>query len=185
MRVVLDASVALLLIDPDAKPPPHPQGQPANGAARARIDHALERLDEARGTVILPTPALTELLALATESVSDIVALLQDVHHFRIAPFDQKAAIECAILLQGTRTAKAKRGKAQASWAKVKFDHQIVAIAKVAGADAIYSDDQDIRRLAKTPGIPVLGVWDLPAPPEDPQGKLDLPSPPSTKPPRR
>ena len=59
-----------------------------------------------------------------------------------------------------------------ASWAKVKYDRQIVAIAAVARAEHIYSDDSDVRRLAKRAGIAVSGVADLPLPPENPNLNL-------------
>jgi hypothetical protein len=42
-----------------------------------------------------------------------------------------------------------------ATWAKVKFDRQIVAIAKVEKASMVYSDDEDVRKLAAAEGIPI------------------------------
>jgi hypothetical protein len=59
-------------------------------------------------------------------------------------------------------------------WAKVKFDRQIVAIAKVVGATVIYSDDKDVATLAKKQGIETIGVADLPLPKEDAQMTLQL-----------
>jgi hypothetical protein len=61
-----------------------------------------------------------------------------------------------------------------AIWAKVKFDRQIVAIAKVIGATEIYSDDGHVSRLAKQANIKCIGVADLPLPEEDRKFKLDL-----------
>jgi len=48
---------------------------------------------------------------------------------------------------------------------KVKFDRQIVAIAKVENVGTIYSDDQDVKALADRCGIQVVRVEDLPLPP--------------------
>ena len=56
------------------------------------------------------------------------------------------------------------------SWAKLKFDRQIVAIAKVKGADTIYSNDSDIRRYARMDGLKVVTLDDL----EDAQETPDL-----------
>ncbi|HEV8039027.1 MAG TPA: hypothetical protein VGP62_09200, partial [Bryobacteraceae bacterium] len=48
---------------------------------------------------------------------------------------------------------------------KIKFDRQIVAIAKVEGADAIYSTDPDVSKHAQKVGIKCLGIADLPTAP--------------------
>jgi hypothetical protein len=56
-----------------------------------------------------------------------------------------------------------------ADWSKVKFDRQIVAIAKVEGAERIYSNDNDIRRFGASDGIEVIMLDDLElAPAEEP-----------------
>jgi hypothetical protein len=57
-----------------------------------------------------------------------------------------------------------KKGDSAATWAKLKYDRQIVAIAKVYGATNIYSDDSDIRTMASKEGIKVIGLADLPVP---------------------
>ena len=64
-------------------------------------------------------------------------------------------------------------------WAKVKYDRQIIAIARVAQASAIYSDDKGIQALAKAADIQVIGLADLPLPPETAQGELPLAPPPA------
>jgi hypothetical protein len=60
---------------------------------------------------------------------------------------------------------KAKTKTKSGSKVKTKFDVQIVAIAKVNGADIIYSEDTDIVRLGAEVGIKVVPVADLPTPP--------------------
>jgi hypothetical protein len=67
-----------------------------------------------------------------------------------------------------------KRGDSAATYVKLKYDRQIIAIARVAGATTIYSDDGDIRALAKETKIKVIGIADLPLPPEDAQQPLPL-----------
>lgn len=54
----------------------------------------------------------------------------------------------------------------------MKYDRQIVAIAKVHGATTIYSDDGDISALAKRAKINVISLADLPLPPQ--KAQLDL-----------
>jgi hypothetical protein len=56
---------------------------------------------------------------------------------FKITAFDSRAALECALLLDAALTSGDKRAQAK-TWAKAKFDWQIVAIAKVANVRTIY-----------------------------------------------
>jgi hypothetical protein len=60
-----------------------------------------------------------------------------------------------------------KKALSAGPWDKVKYDRQIVAIAKVAEATAIYSDDKGIRSIAKSVDIPVISFAELPLPPEN------------------
>lgn len=63
--VVFDASVLLLLLDPDASPPNDPAtGQPIEHA-KARIEHLIATLERQRTKVIIPTPVLSEVLVRA------------------------------------------------------------------------------------------------------------------------
>jgi hypothetical protein len=91
---------------------------------------------------------------------------------FYMAPFDQKAAVECALALDRDRSAGDKRGGAAGTWAKIKFDHQIVAIAKVNGVRQIYTEDSTVQRLAKRAGIPALGAADIQLPDSEKQVPL-------------
>jgi hypothetical protein len=88
--------------------------------------------------------------------------------------FDQRAAVEVAAAPREALAAGDKRGGSDSPWAKIKFDRQIIAIARVEGATTIYSDDDDIVRFAKSYGIAVIRVCDLPLPPEDAQQSLPL-----------
>jgi hypothetical protein len=62
-----------------------------------------------------------------------------------------------------------KRGTSNATWTKIKFDRQIVAIAKVHNATTIYSDDDDMRAIATRAKMKVIGLAELPLPPEHAQ----------------
>jgi hypothetical protein len=65
-----------------------------------------------------------------------------------------------------------KLGGVTAGWQKVKFDRQIIAIARVQGANRIYSHDPDLKTLVGAAGPQVLALDDLPDPPAHAQ--LDL-----------
>ena len=141
------------------------------GRAHERIEH-LVLLLEARGCkIIVPTPALSELLVLAGEAGPEYLAELNSSACFKICDFDQRAAIEVAAAIRAAIQEGDKKAGATAPWAKVKFDRQIVAIARVEGADVIYSDDEDMVRYASRVNISVVRVADLPMPPPE---QMDL-----------
>lgn len=176
MRVVFDSTFLLLLIDEVAAPPKPPQSSLKPADARDRIRYALEVLDKAGAVAIIPTPVLAELLAGGESEISAILRVLQNAGRFRIAPFDQRAAIECGLMIrQALRSARAS-DRARGPKATIKFDSQIISIAKTEEAKTIYSDDVELQKRSRAFGIETLGVWDLPARPVDPQGRLPLES---------
>jgi hypothetical protein len=74
-------------------------------------------------------------------------------------------------------SASDKRAMIDAPWAKIKFDRQIVAIAKVSAATAIYTDDEKLITFATLHDIPCTRIADLPIPDSARQLGLTLPPP--------
>jgi len=170
--VVFDAATLLYLLDPKAKAPTDPKtGRPVSHV-KERIAFLVSELEERKEKIIVPTPALSELLVRADQAGPVYLDLLNRQAAFKIVDFDQRAAVEVAAATREALAGGDKRGGTMSSWAKVKFDRQIIAIAKVEGASTIYSDDGDLARYAKNSGIAVIGIGDLPLPPEDIQGSL-------------
>ena len=170
MKAIFDSTFAILMISPGAKPPPGPAGtRPAEAAER--VDLLIDTLEKQRSDIMIPAPVVTELLIRGRPPLTEILALLQRTGGFRFPPFDYKTAVECGVLLRKYWAASKRK---DASRAKVKFDHQIIAIACIEAVDVIYSDDVDMKKLGRAVGIKVVGIWDLPAKPIDPQGKLPL-----------
>lgn len=175
--VVFDANFLLLLLDPNALPPRDPATNTPIDKSRERIELLLATLDAEKTRIIIPTPALSEVLIGAGEAASCYLEILNGHARFRIAAFDQRAAVEAAAAHRDARQRGDKREGTGATWAKVKFDRQIVAIAKVEGAATIYSDDTDIRKLGESSDLTVIGLAELPLPPVDPQQPLGLDDP--------
>lgn len=166
MRVAFDSVILGACLHPEASYP-----KPVDRVPE-RLKHFVQTLDAARATIIIPTPALSEFLVLAAGDASTYLSELTDSAVFVVEPFDLKAAIEAAASQRKAMEAGNKRSGAVGPWQKVKVDRQIVAIAKVHDVDELYTDDDDVRRLAETDGIRVKGVADLPLPPVDPQPPL-------------
>jgi predicted nucleic acid-binding protein len=150
MAVVFDASVLIDLFN-----------KRLTGDRRARLDHLVESLRKARTKVLIPTPALAEFLVRAGKARELYLNEITNASSFSIESFDQRAAIECALLLE---EAWARGQKSKVTHTKFKFDWQIVAIAASRNATAIYSDDTDIVSAASRVRIPVHRTDALPIP---------------------
>ena len=134
----------------------------------------MSTLEKDRQKVIVPTPVLSEVLVRAGTAGPAYLEVLNRSARFHIADFDQRAAVEVATASRQAIDAGDKRGGSESPWTKIKFDRQIIAIAKVAGATTIYSDDSDLARFSKSVGIAAIRIQDLPLPPEDAQFTLPL-----------
>lgn len=161
--VVFDASVLIDLF--------HPRTHPDR---KAKLEHLIAELQRKKIKIVIPTPALAEFLARAGKTRDANHQRLSTTAAFRIAPFDSRAAMECALMLDAALTGGDKRAQAK-TWAKAKFDWQIVAIAKVANARTLYSEDDDIARLGQRLGLAVIKTDDLPLPDSARQAELELP----------
>lgn len=169
MTVAFDASVLIYVFDEHAKAPlDHATGKPVT-RCKDRVDYLIDVLQRDDETIIVPTPALAEVLVYAQEGAPERLRIMNASKHFRITPFDERAAVEFAVVQAGRAGAK----KAGTPRVKAKFDDQIVAIVAVAGATVIYSDDPDIKQLAAG-RMEVKGIADLPLPSEDTQSLLPL-----------
>ena len=134
--------------------------------ARERIEHLINELHTQSNKIIIPTPVLTELLIHAGKAGPNYLLEITKSAKFKVAAFDTRASVEAAAMLGATIKAGKKKGSSgKSSWPKTKFDHQIVAIAKVEGVDTVYTDDEDLGKLAAKLGLKVVTLADLPLPP--------------------
>ena len=169
MPVVFDASFLVALLDPKVK---------GDGDIDARVGFLVRSLEKARKKIIVPTPALSEVLIGAGDAAPKYLEIISRSSRFKVVPFGTRAAVEAAAAHRDALRAGDKREGSSSSWMKVKFDRQIVAIAKVEGADAIYSNDEDIERFSARDNLEVVKLNQLPFPPEKLQGQLSLAVPP-------
>lgn len=165
MIIAIDASVLLHLIDPSLPARPDSSGQ-VPLRCQERVNYFIEQCSKNGDRLLIPTPALSESLVQAGDAGPAWLAALHGQRSVRIAPFDEKAAVECAALAKG----RGQRSKASTR-AKAKFDEQIVAIAVAEQCELLLSDDGDLYRLAPS-SLKVKGIGDLELPPEDRQGRL-------------
>ena len=171
---VFDATTLLLFLEPDAKAPLDPTTNKPITDAKARVDYLIDTLEKRRETIVIPTPALSEVLVHADAAGAQYLNILNTTSRFRIEPFDQRAAVELAAMTRDALRGGDLRAGTQATRAKLKFDRQIIAIARTQNETTIHSDDEDIEKLAEPLGLKVVPVHALPVPPEDRQTNLEL-----------
>jgi hypothetical protein len=169
--VVIDATILLLILNPHAPGPKDASGNPVP-YARERIAYLIKELQRTKTQIGIPAPALSEILVrMGLNKAHETIAYLEQSAVFSVEAFDQMAAIELAEMLKNESAQNRKRARAGGAetYAKLKFDRQVVAISKVRGAKAIYSDDEHIEILGRQNGIKVVGVKGLELPPEEHQ----------------
>lgn len=148
--VVFDTSVLVDLFNPNLL-----------GERRERLDLLVETLEQKGDKVMVPTPAYAEFLVKADKAKSSYYKKIESSRVFRVEPFSQRAAIECADLLERAFTVKERRNVTKT---RFKFDWMIVAAAKAHRATCVYHLDGDIGRYSMTAGIAAIHVDTLPLP---------------------
>lgn len=134
------------------------------GDAKARVEFLIKDIHGSGQKILIPTPALSEILIKSGKAKNEILQLLSKATKFEIGSFDLRAALELSVMSDAAFTSKDKKDGATGTWVKIKFDRQIVAISKVAGASKIYSEDEGLRRVAAREGLTALGVAEIQIP---------------------
>lgn len=160
MPVAFDCSFLIALFD---------SRYGGGGTLDPRLSYLLAKLDGARATIVIPAPALSEVLIGAGDAAPRYLGIINASARFRVAPFAERAAVETAAAHREAIRAGDKKEGAR-FWQKVKYDRQIISIAVVEGASVLYSKDDDIRRLAIGSPIEVVRLDDLPSPPSHDPG---------------
>lgn len=174
--VVFDTSTILLAIDPRAKPPLDPVTNAPVVKCKERVEHLLKTLQASKTQILIPTPVLAEYLVGAGPNKGEYVEKIVSSKNFEVASFNIKAAIELSMLADPDLNA-AKKLDDKTTWAKLKYDRQIIAIAKSLGAVCVYTDDKNLAACAQNNGIAATLTWEIPLPPEPPQLDLGLEAP--------
>ncbi|MFN0170629.1 MAG: hypothetical protein ACKV22_29760 [Bryobacteraceae bacterium] len=131
---------------------------------------AWSELEAGKEPVLVPSPALSEVLVTEGVDVQDVLATLRGSSVLRIGDFDERAAVELAMRLRNAIKSGGPREGMRITKSAMKFDRQIVAISLVNGARLLYSDDDGVEKFASSCGLATKRVADLPVPAS--QGKL-------------
>ncbi len=171
MISAVDNTFLTLLLNQTATPRANPAtGKPID-YHRERIESLIDEIDDAKGTLIVPSPALAEVLCVL-DPPDDYIVQLQSYSCIRIVGFDVRSAITFARDIRAAISNGDKRSGVIGAWQHVKMDRQIVAIAKAHGATTLYSDDDKQTRFAHLVGLAVKHSWELTLSPERAQAHL-------------
>lgn len=132
----------------------------------AALDCLLEEVGRAKGVILLPTPVLAELLVSTEGATANWLAALQKKSSIRIAPFDLRAAMECAFIDRLASASGGKRAgtKKNEAYQKIKVDRQIAAIAKSNHSDLVITNDGGLATICQFIGIPSKTIEALDVP---------------------
>jgi predicted nucleic acid-binding protein len=174
--VGFDNTFLSILLNPNGQIPLDPQtGQPVV-MARQRAESVVEALGKSRQKIVLPTPAIAELLTAIGPDAQQYVSIIGRSRLFELASFDPRCAIELACLNRDVFSIHDPKTGAE-PYQKVKIDRQIIAILKVAGVETVYTDDEGFAKRARLCGMIPVSTAELPLPSENRQRKLAFDAP--------
>jgi hypothetical protein len=159
--VLIDATILLLMLRPGTPVPGDEKGVPPDKVGE-RLEFFVNQMENDGIRIGIPTPALSEALVRFGAQAQDVMAKLAKFVAFEICPFDGMAAIEVAQMAMADLGKKRPREQV---YAKLKYDRQIIGIAKAKSVTAIYSDDGDVAALARRMAIRTISLREMPLPP--------------------
>jgi ABC-type Fe2+-enterobactin transport system substrate-binding protein len=116
------------------------------------ISNLVQKLSAENVKIIVQTPSLSQVLTRSPDSALEWMQILNGNSCFQVRPFDDKASFELAQVLGENATNLRDI---------LRFDRQIVAIAKVYGVSVLYADDEQVMQFAEECGIPGKRLKDL------------------------
>jgi predicted nucleic acid-binding protein len=162
--IVFDTTFLVVLLQ-EKFPPVKDREDKIVPRARERVKYLVEKISADNSIICIPTPVLAEIMVRAGKAGPEYLNLLNDSSKFRLTAFDVRAAIEAGELIRKIKDEQ--KGQKLETWAKIKFDIQIVSIAKAEKAAVIYADDAKIESYGQRVGISVRRICDLELPPQE------------------
>ena len=107
---VFDASALVYFLAPEARGPIDPRTQKPVTNSKQRIDHQIQILGKRKERIVIPTPALREILVYADNASEKYLQILRSVKSFQVTDFDILAAIELVHLTRFESTREAENG---------------------------------------------------------------------------
>lgn len=171
--VIFDTNYLLFFLNKNTPSPKDPVTGVEIPNCEERINHLVDGLQKHKEKIIIPTPVLAEVMVRADTAGPDYLNKISKSSAFRIEPFDTRAAIEVAQMTASVPKGGDKRDGIDDTYAKIKYDRQIIGVALANRISTIYSNDQNLKRQAEKKGITVIGIHELQVPPAPPPTLFD------------
>ncbi len=163
MTVAFDNTFLSLLLNPLGGKPTDPVSGLPLPYCIERAQAAVERIERAGRKVILPAPAVAELLTAIGPSASQYVKIFSLYSVLEVGAFDHRCAFELATLNNNEFLSLDRKSRAEPKQ-KQKVDRQIIAICKVNNVSELYTDDLGMAKSALLCGITPVKTADLEVP---------------------
>lgn len=147
---VFDTQFLVYLFDENVNPPIDQETGDAIPRFKDRVSHLVEELDRTGELIVIPTPVLSEYLEGAGVAGPQRLEEIQNEAAFSIADFDTRAAVEQARLSQEYNESLPRNSPEPRQ--KVKFDRQIIAVARVCAETLLFSGDKGLKGFARKCG---------------------------------
>lgn len=166
MKAILDTNMLICFLHPDA---------PSRTERTAeRVTYLLQRLDETRVDIVVPAPVLAELLLYTNADEGVVESELLKIPRVEFGAFDEAVAVELARIARILKSPRVSKSEFVGSRSRLKFDKLIVAIAYCFNSPTLYSDDENVMKIAKRIGIEVISSSQLPLPPQEQQQHFEF-----------
>lgn len=166
MTAILDTNMLICFLQPDA---------PSRTERTAeRVTYLLRRLDEIRVDIVVLAPVLAELFLYSNSDAGVIESELLKIPRVTFGIFDEVVAAALARIERKLKSPRVSRSEFVGSRSRLKFDKLIVAIAYCSDLPTLYSDDENVMKIAKRIEIPVIQSSQLPLPPEGQQQNFEF-----------
>lgn len=173
MTVAFDNTILSALLNPQGRLPLDPTSDQPLEYGRERAESVVAQIEKARRKIILPAPAVAELLTAIGPDAQQYLNVVGRSRVFEVGAFDARGAAELALLNRGVfADGDVKNGLD--NWQKRKVDRQIIAICKVHGAAELYTDDTGLANRARLCGVTPISLFEIAVPDTARQGNLDL-----------
>lgn len=173
MTVAFDNTILSALLNPQGRLPFEPGTDRPLEFGRERAEAVVAKVEKERRKIILPAPAVAELLTAIGPDAQQYLNVVSRSRVFEIGAFDARGAAELALLNRGVFADSDTKNDLD-NWQKRKVDRQIIAICKVYGVTELYTDDAGLANRARLCGITPVSLFEIAVPDTARQGKLDL-----------
>jgi len=173
VTVAFDNTFLSALLNPNDRARLQPEtGKPLD-FCKERAEAVVAKVEKERRKIILPAPAVSELLTAIGPDAQQYLNVVGRSRVFDVGAFDARGAAELALLNRSIFAASDAKHRLD-TWQKRKVDRQIIAICKVYGATELYTDDDGLANRARLCGITPVSLFDIPVPEKVRQINLDL-----------